>query len=97
MDRWSPDRVLAECEAKRRIVEWASRPVARFTFDQPPEFSEVTFSRERVYLDALRNIDVADEHQAMLEQHAQPVHPEVLAWLALPYVDHPDYDEEWKA
>jgi hypothetical protein len=25
MDRWSPDRALAECEAKRRIVEdWTS-------------------------------------------------------------------------
>ena len=25
-NRWSPARVLAECEAKRRIVEWAESP-----------------------------------------------------------------------
>jgi Family of unknown function (DUF6221) len=51
--RWDPARVLAECDAKRRIVElyggWA---------------------------------DAVEEH--------------VLELLALPYADHPDYQESWK-
>jgi hypothetical protein len=53
--RWDPSRVLAECEAKRRIVEWCSGPTAS-------------------------------------EWHELPV----LAMLALPYADHPDYDEAWR-
>lgn len=45
-----PARVLAECDAKRRIITWD-----------------------------------AD----------QPVERGILALLALPYADHPDYDAEW--
>jgi hypothetical protein len=47
--RWDPARILAECEAKRRIVEWHHR---------------VPLPHERQNL---------------------------LALLALPYADHPDY------
>ncbi|MBN0039372.1 hypothetical protein JN535_04180 [Cellulosimicrobium cellulans] len=54
--RWSPARVLAECEAKRRIVESARR----------------LGSRDGVTPE------------------------ELLGNLALPYADHPDYDETWR-
>lgn len=52
--RWQPSRVLAECEAKRRIVE-----------------------------------------------EVLPIHPDydplyVQRLLALPYADHPDYDQSWR-
>ena len=53
-----PQRILAECEAKRRIVEWAT----------DGDHSRVLPFDERF----------------------------VLATLALPYADHPDYDEGWK-
>lgn len=60
--RHDPARVLAECEAKRRIVEW---------HDCEPEHvwgcGACTHDR-----------------------------PCVLALLALPYADHPDYREEWR-
>ena len=52
-----PARVLAECEAKRRIVDWRAE----------------TADRE-----------------------AQDVLDDVLQYLALPYADHPDYDEAWR-
>lgn len=53
--RWDPARVLAECEAKRRIVE-----LNVYAYDDPP------------YRYCLR-------------------------LLALPYADHPDYQESWRA
>ena len=56
---YRPDRVLAECEAKRRIVEECGHTVDRFTYS-------------------------GDLARA------------VLALLALPYADHPDYRQEWK-
>lgn len=58
-----PERVLAECEAKRRIVE-AHRAWDENEWQSPPYFS------------------------APMD--------EVLALLALPYADHPDYREEWR-
>jgi len=53
VERWTPARVLAECEARRRIVEDCQRSQA-------------------------------------LAQHR------VIRWLALPYADHSDYQDEWK-
>lgn len=55
---WHPARVLAECEAKRRIVEMHQR------WDGDPN------------------------------DYGQTEH--VLRFLALPYSDHPDYDEAWR-
>lgn len=54
--RWDPAHVLAECEAKRRIITAAS-------WDDEP------WRRTRDYL---------------------------LELLALPYADHPDFDEAWR-
>lgn len=56
---WSPKRVLAECEAKRRIV-----------------------AQERPAWD--------------IDPDAHRVIRWVLATLALPYADHPDYDKSWR-
>lgn len=57
VSRWDSVRVLAECEAKRRIVEQIDRNVR----DVPTGWSE-----------------------------------RILELLALPYADHPDYDEGWR-
>lgn len=57
--RWSRSRVLAEVEAKRRIIAECER-----TFD--------------------------------VEEHGWALANDVLALLALPYADHPDYDQAWK-
>jgi hypothetical protein len=59
---WDYQRLLAECEAKRRIVK--TRP-----------FKLLAGAEER-QADRLRD--------------------QVLRLLALPYADHPDYQQEWK-
>lgn len=64
--RYSPSRVLAECEAKRRIVDYREQE-ARDT-SMPPMLREARLSA----FDA------------------------TLRALALPYADHPDYDEAWR-
>lgn len=53
-----PERVLAECDAKRRIV--ARKPPLR----APDDVRDVWW--------------------------------DLVALLALPYADHPDYDEAWR-
>lgn len=63
MVRHHPARVLAECEAKRRIVDAARAD----------------------YEDSLQS---GDDTTSLAE--------EVLRVLALPYSDHPDYDEAWR-
>lgn len=62
--RHHPARVLAECEANRRIVSNA-------------------VDLERVYTPDLMPI--------------RDVYDTTLGLLALPYADHADYDEAWKA
>ncbi len=64
--RYNPARVLAECEAKRRIVNEIAPEIA----DQLAGLS----GGQILYRD-----DV------------------LLRLLAVPYADHPDYDEAWRA
>lgn len=61
--RHDPARVLAECEAKRQIVEMAW-------------------------------VHLGDDDYAWGMEEAKR---QILAVLALPYADHPDYREEWKS
>lgn len=61
--RHDPARVLAECEAKRRIVN-----------DLRPEGRRIASVRP-----------------------LWRMHDDILAALALPYADHPDWREEWRA
>lgn len=66
--RWDPSRVLAECEAKRRIVATNVTAFGRIGY---PDADSLNEGARRAILYA-------------------------LAALALPYADHPDYDEAWK-
>ena len=69
--RHDPARVLAECEAKRRIVEHATSWDA--TLRETPEgWTEATATAYRMAM-----------HWT-------------LAALALPYADHPAFQEEWR-
>jgi len=61
--RWSPARVLAEVEAKRRLVERHEFALSA-RVDARPGVAEVLSG--------------------------------VVRLLALPYADHPDYDEAWR-
>ena len=67
--RWDPSRVLAECEAKRRIVDY--REQCERDRDEAAEARDL-FAARLLAFDA------------------------TLRALALPYADHPDYDETWR-
>lgn len=68
--RRSPDRVLADCEARRRIIER----------HRPEEFA-----------------DAPGEFFCSRCQRTAEVWPcPDLLDLALPYADHPDYQEAWR-
>jgi hypothetical protein len=61
--RWDPARVLAECDAKRRVVEdnWA---------EWEGVYGAPNYCSSKI--------------------------DEIFRLLALPYADHPDYQQEWK-
>lgn len=65
---WSPLRVLAECEAKRRIVAEAKAA------EDAGEAALYTAGEDARWF----------------------TYESVLGLLALPYADHPDYDENWR-
>ncbi len=82
--RWSPARVLAECEAKRGILRLHSPP------DQDEDGP--------IYKGSLTQCRACGPGDSwMAEQYADVYAypcPTVEA-LALPYADHPDYQQEW--
>jgi rubrerythrin len=100
---WDPARVLAECEAKRRIVE-----------QHTPEFATVEWPHDQTGkgeawvcrscgnrdIDAWLNWRPAMGEAGVLPEGVVP--PYVLApcstlrVLAQPFADHPDYRQEWK-
>lgn len=83
-------RVLAECDAKRRIVEWHERRddcceerYGALVLDADPELSAGT--------DALGDLTI--RQSIGRERYIGCV---TLMLLALPFADHPDYREEWR-
>ncbi len=94
--RHDPARVLAECEAKRRIVGLhKSWPVM---VETPPTFET-----------AGSDLDINSMTFRMSQQFAwvtqqeyrerfgdEPPTAPILAAMAEVYADHPDYDEEWR-
>ena len=96
---WSaPTRVLAECEAKRRIVElhrdW---PVL---VERPTEF-EPSFGADPPFVDqvtyrASKQIAWMTEQEYRNRFGDEPPTAPMLAAMAVVYADHPDYREEWR-
>jgi hypothetical protein len=73
-----PSRVLAECEAKRRIVE----------------LHAITVTEDWINpIDGPAYRD--DDHSCAICGWVRDA-CETVKLLALPYADHPDYEEEWK-
>lgn len=80
--RHDPARVLAECEAKRRIVDLYAE-----------HRSTVMAYRNPRWADAMNDEDRLNHKRAESRHRATE---DVLRLLALPYADHPDYREEWR-
>lgn len=90
------DRVLAECEAKRRIVEWhQSWPVL---VETPVEMDPVTAADDPATM-AMRvsqRLAWLTEQEYRTKFGDEPPNAPMIAALAAVYADHPDYDEEWR-
>ena len=79
--RHDPARVLAECEAKRRIVE-----------------GHRDGGESQGYLpDRYGDMDHACTTCGTFGEYGEPWPCSTLRALALPYADHPDWREEWRA
>jgi hypothetical protein len=89
-----PARVLAECAAKRRIVEWhANWPVLVQTEPSFGGFEPALVSGPMRVAQRLAWL-TGQEYRARFGD--EPPTGPILQFLALPYADHPDYDETWR-
>lgn len=79
--RWDPARVLAECAAKRAIVE-----------QHRPDVGYIV-----LYAHRDREAAEAGGRETMPVFASAPQNPACLRALAAVYADHPDYQPEWAA
>jgi Family of unknown function (DUF6221) len=82
VERTIRDHVLAECDAKRRIVEQYADYLSTVKAYRSPRWS-----------DAMNEQDKENARQAEARHR---VAEDVARLIALPYADHPDYRQEWK-
>jgi hypothetical protein len=96
--RWSPLRVLAECEAKRRIVMTFER---RHRDLAANEGAETELRAEIAHSEDGASWDIGSRRQAIRRERdylnvTLANLQQVMRHLALPHADHPDYREEWR-
>lgn len=92
--RWHPTRVLAEVAAKRRIIEWhESWPVLTET---EPEFTTTTTDVGGMTFAMSKRIAWLTTQEYRARFGDEPPSSPILRLLALPYADHPEYDESWR-
>jgi hypothetical protein len=81
-----PARVLAECEAKRRIVAEHEMTTIR----------ETTTAKGTYHWPAYCRRCTMDGEYADISREPREEPCVTLLALALPYADHPDYRDEWR-
>jgi hypothetical protein len=92
-ERWEPARVLVECEKNRQIVALhESWP----TLVETPLETETTDDISGYVLRASKQIAWLTTREYVARFGIDPPTAPILALLALPYADHPDYQPEWK-
>lgn len=79
-----PARVLAECEAKRRIVGLCTAEAMRMGDTIESMADDGGWD------------SIGDDSTFHITRQEYLRHREILRLLALPSADHPDYREEWK-
>ena len=86
-------RMLADCEAKRRIVElhrsWPVLVEREPTFEQVGGMDSLTFR-------ASQQLAWMTDREYRAKFGSEPPTAPMLAALAEVYADHPDYDEAWR-
>jgi hypothetical protein len=94
--RWAPKRVLAEVEAKRRILDL--HPHQRFS-ELPEEWPAHWKAEIRAAFPGEAQPYVGCE-RCHFDHHYEEVNPswwcDHLCLLALPYADRPGYREQWR-
>jgi len=89
----SPARVLAECDAKRSILKFhESWPVLAET---PPGIVVDPSDLSGMTVRATQQIAWLTTQEYRARFGDEPTTTPILAALALPYRDHPDYDGNW--
>ena len=90
-----PSRLLAECEAKKKIIEWhQSWPVLVQT---PPTFeNNESTDPSRIVLRASQQIAWLTQQEYVKRFGTAPPSAPILRLLALPYADREGYDESWR-
>ena len=87
-------RMARECEAKRRIVELHKAwPVL---VETPPRIERDASDPQRITYSMTQNIRWMTEQKYREAFGSEPPTGPILCALALPYADHPDYDEAWR-
>lgn len=87
-------RILADCESKRRIIEWhQSWPVLVETepvFEQadPTDVNSMTFRMSK-------QIAWATEQKYREHFGTEPPTGPIIRFMVQPYADHPDFDPAW--
>jgi len=90
--RWSPARVLAECEAKRRIIalheEWPVLIQTEPTIEEASDLGNFAYR-------ASQQIAWATNREYVARFGTEAPTTRVLLALALPYAQHPSFDPRW--
>lgn len=88
-----PQRLLAECAAKRAIIEWHQNwPVlveTKPTFEQDP-------SLQGTVVRAWQEIAWLTEREYLGKFGSEPPTAPILRIMAQVYADHPDFKAEWR-
>lgn len=95
------DRVLAECDAKRQVIEWhkawpilVERAPTLEEGDGEGHYSRGDLASMTVRMS--QRIAWMTDQEYRVRFGSEPPTGPVLQLLALPYCGHPDYREEWR-
>ena len=96
--RYTPERILAQCKAKRQIIEWHKNwPVLVEGHERPEYKLEQPFGGGGdIAIRITREIAWLTEQEYVKRFGTQPPTAPILKMLALEYADHKDYDERWR-
>ena len=99
--RHNPTHVLAECEAKRRIVELHEPSVERqrewHYLDEDDLFERWIDDEECVICGWSNTVDHGWQRSGPQPDATRATGCATLRILAVIYADHPDFDEAWRA
>ena len=95
VEKWDPWRVIAECEAKERILELHEQWPILVERQAAPEPIEWDGSTDSVSFQMTRQIAWMTEQSYLRTFGERPPTDAIVRALAHPYRHHPDFNPEW--